>query len=86
MMSSSYVINLIHWKVICESETNLNEIFIDILKISFKKMRLNMASVASRPYCFGLNGLREYMTSTRPILLVSTRYRPVLACLEARLF
>ena len=39
--------------------TKLNEIFIEIHTFSFKKMHLNMSSAKWRPFCLGLNVLRE---------------------------
>ena len=38
--------------------TNFSEILIEILKFSFKKMRLNVSSAKRRPFCPGLNVLR----------------------------
>ena len=37
--------------------TNFSEILIEILKFSFKKMRLNVSSAKRRPFCPGLNVL-----------------------------
>ena len=37
--------------------TNFNEISIEILKFSFKKMRLKVSSAKRRPFCLGLNVL-----------------------------
>ena len=37
--------------------TNFNEILIEILIFSFKKMRLKVSSVKRRPFCLGLNVL-----------------------------
>ena len=39
--------------------TNLNEILIEILTFSFKKMRLKVSSAKRRPFCLGLNVLTE---------------------------
>ena len=39
--------------------TNFSEILIEILKVSFKKMRLKMSSARWRPFCLGLNVLTE---------------------------
>ena len=37
--------------------TNFSEIYIEILKFSFKKMRLKVSSAKRRPFCLGLNVL-----------------------------
>ena len=37
--------------------TNFSEILIEILKFSFKKMRLKVSSAKGRPFCLGLNEL-----------------------------
>ena len=39
------------------SGTNFNEILIEILTFSFKKMRLKVSSAKRRPFCLGLNEL-----------------------------
>ena len=39
--------------------TNFNEISIEILTFSFKKMRLKVSSVKRRPFCLGLCVLKE---------------------------
>ena len=39
--------------------TNFSEILIEILTYSFKKMRLNVSSAKWRPYCLGLNVLKQ---------------------------
>ena len=39
--------------------TNFGAILIGILAFSFKKMRLKVSSAKRRPFCFGLNVLRE---------------------------
>ena len=39
--------------------TNFSEIVIEILTFSFKKMRLKVSSAKRRPFCLGLNVLRE---------------------------
>ena len=39
--------------------TNFNEILIEILTFSFKKMRLKMSSAKRRPFCPGLNVLNS---------------------------
>ena len=41
-------------------ETNFSEILIEILKFSFKKMRLKVSSAKRRPFCLGLNELMRY--------------------------
>ena len=41
--------------------TNFSEILIEILKVSFKKMRLKVSSGKWRPFCPGLNVLSHYM-------------------------
>ena len=43
--------------------TNFIEILIEILTISFKKMRFKVAALKWRPFCLGLNGLMT-MVST----------------------
>ena len=40
--------------------TNFNEIFIQILTFSFKKMRLKVSSAKRRPFCLGLNVLMHW--------------------------
>ena len=45
--------------------TNFSEILIEILKYSFKKMRLKVSSVKRRPFCLGLNVLRVELTITQ---------------------
>ena len=40
-------------------ETNLSEILIEILTFSFKKMRLKVSSAKRRPFCLGLNVLKQ---------------------------
>ena len=40
--------------------TNFSEILIEILKFSFKKMRLKVSSGKWRPYCLGLNVLSHW--------------------------
>ena len=37
--------------------TNVGEILIEILTLSFKKMRLKVSCAKRRPFCLGLNGL-----------------------------
>ena len=39
--------------------TNFSEILIKILTFSFKKMHLNVSSVKWRPFCLGLNVLKQ---------------------------
>ena len=39
--------------------TNFSEISIEILLFSFKKMRLKVSSAKRRPFCLGLNVLKE---------------------------
>ena len=39
--------------------TNFSEILFEIQIFSFKKMGLNVSSVKWRPFCFGLNVLKE---------------------------
>ena len=43
--------------------TNFSEILIEILKFSFKKMHLKVASAKRRPFCLGLNVLRHLPVS-----------------------
>ena len=38
--------------------TNFNEILIEVITFSFKKMRLKVLSAKRRPFCLGLNVLR----------------------------
>ena len=39
--------------------TNFSEILIEILTFSFKKMHLRVSSAKRRPFCLGLNGLKN---------------------------
>ena len=39
--------------------TNFSEILIEILTFSFKKMRLKVSSAKRRPFCLGLNVLKQ---------------------------
>ena len=39
--------------------TNVGEILIEILTLSFKKMHLKVSSAKRRPFCLGLNVLKE---------------------------
>ena len=48
-------------------ETNFSEIFIEILTISFKKMRLKVSSAKWRPFCLSLNVLTYLLTPFRQI-------------------
>ena len=41
--------------------TNFNEILIEILTFSFKKMRLKVSSAKRRPFCLGLNELKSFL-------------------------
>ena len=38
-------------------ETNVSEILIEVLTLSFKKMRLKVSSAKRRPFCLGLSVL-----------------------------
>ena len=40
--------------------TNFNEILIEILTFSFKRMRLKVSSAKRRPFCLGLNVLTQW--------------------------
>ena len=40
--------------------TNFSEMLIDILTFSFKKMRLKVSSAKRRPFCLGLNVLKQF--------------------------
>ena len=40
--------------------TNFSEILIEIIIFSFKKIRLKVPSAKQRPFCLGLNVLRQY--------------------------
>ena len=42
-------------------ETHFNEIFIEIHTFSFKKIHLKMSSGKWRPFCLGLNVLRQWL-------------------------
>ena len=44
--------------------TNFNEILIEILTFSFKKMRLKVSSAKRRPFCLGLNELTDHKLAT----------------------
>ena len=53
--------------------TNFNEILIEILAFSFKKMHLKVSSVTRRPFCFGLNVLKtSYRLVNRSPRLIQT--------------
>ena len=41
--------------------TNFNEMLIEILTFSFMKMRLKVSSAKRRPFCLGLNELKEWL-------------------------
>ena len=43
--------------------TNFSEILIEILTLSFKKMRLKVSSAKRRPFCLGLNVLTQLLYS-----------------------
>ena len=47
--------------------TNFNEILIEILTFSFKKMRLKVSSAKRRPFCLGLNVLKGFRDQLHPI-------------------
>ena len=49
---------------------NFSEILIEILTFSFKKMRLKVSSAKRRPFCLGLNVLRQGLVSS----LTSSHY------------
>ena len=42
--------------------TNFSEILIEILTVSFKKIRLKVSSAKRRPFCLGLNVLSNVLT------------------------
>ena len=44
--------------------TKFSEILIEILMFSFKKMRLKVSAAKRRPFCLGLNVLKEYVMTT----------------------
>ena len=48
------------------SGTNFNEMLIEILTFSFMKMRLNVSSAKSRPFCLGLNVLNKLLSKEVP--------------------
>ena len=52
--------------------TNSSEIFIEIYTFSFKKMHLKMSSGEWRPFCFGLNVLRNVWVPLNPDTSVTT--------------
>ena len=45
--------------------TNFSEILIDILTFSFKKMRLKVLSAKRRPFCLGLNVLKQFYSTAQ---------------------
>ena len=47
--------------------TNFSEILIEILSLSFKKLRLKVSSAKRRPFCLGLNVLKDPLKSSLPI-------------------
>ena len=49
--------------------TNFNEILIEILTFSFKKMRLKVSSAKRRPFCLGLNELNSIKSLLKPIII-----------------
>ena len=51
--------------------TNFNEILIEILTFSFKKMRLNVSSAKRRPFCLGLNELILYVLISFVFYIIS---------------
>ena len=46
--------------------TNFSEILIEILSFSLKKIRLKMSSAKRRPFCLGLNVLKDPLKSSLP--------------------
>ena len=64
--------------------TSFNEMLIEILTFSFMKMRLKVSSAKWRPFCLGLNVLKEVDLQTIPVNIVkwtphksSTRFDPL---------
>ena len=60
--------------------TNFSEILIEILKFSFKKMRLKLSSAKRRPFCLGLNVLNQnhpgdHLYVISPMALANRRLR-----------
>ena len=56
--------------------TNFSEILIEILTFSFKKMRLKVSSAKRRPYCLGLNVLKnQFLKSRRALWIISPDQR-----------
>ena len=49
--------------------TNFSEILIGIQTFSLKKMHLKMSSAKWRPFCFGLNELKQSLNNTCDLLL-----------------
>ena len=49
--------------------TNLSEILIEILTFSFKKMCLKVSSAKRRPFCLGLNELKEPWITNVTVLI-----------------
>ena len=48
--------------------TNCSEILIEILSVSFKKMRLKVSSAKRRPFCLGLNVLMGFERRNPPVI------------------
>ena len=48
--------------------TNFSELSIEILTLSFKKMRLKVSSAKRRPFCLGLNVLTEQFGQVSALL------------------
>ena len=61
--------------------TNFSEILIEILTFSFKKMRLKVSTAKWRPFCLGLNVLRQHLIDIQPEFLQSfMQYLTILNC------
>ena len=57
---------------------NFNEILIDVLAFSFKKMCLKLSSAKWRPFCLGLNVLAPYYPDTEGSIWIHWRSQPVI--------
>ena len=70
------------WKIVIWTQiTNFNEILIEILTFSLKKMRLDMSSGKWRPFYLDINELRDSYVTLQSSRLLSSYYW-VYSCVE----
>ena len=64
--------------------TNFSEILIEILTFSFKKMRFKVSAAKRRPFCLGLNVLRQNFSnpSANTLVLQQSYTKPSILCIE----